>query len=251
MNSEQKIRTLDGSNANEGANRDRLTAQLRNSPIPNNEILDHLGVYMTRQTLSRINFMQKMYEMIIPISGVIMEFGVRWGQNLSIWSALRGIHEPYNYSRTIVGFDTFDGFPTVHPKDGNLVAMGDYAVADNWKDELEKIMEFHEKNAPIPHKKKFELVQGDATKTFPKYLERHPETVVALAYFDFDLYEPTKECLKHLMPYITKGSVIVFDELNCPDFPGETVAVREALGLSKYSLRREPNTPLASYIVVD
>jgi hypothetical protein len=85
------------------------------------------------------------------------------------------------------------------------------------------VLDFHEAElAPIPHKKKYELVQGDATRTLPEYLQRHPETIVALAYFDFDIYAPTKACLEAVVPHLTKGSVLAFDELNCPEFPGET-----------------------------
>ena len=36
-----------------------------------------------------------------------MEFGVEWGSTLSLLIKLRSIHEPYNYSRKIIGFDTF------------------------------------------------------------------------------------------------------------------------------------------------
>ena len=39
-----------------------------------------------------------------------MEFGVEWGSTLSLLIKLRSIHEPYNYSRKIIGFDTFSGF---------------------------------------------------------------------------------------------------------------------------------------------
>ena len=39
-----------------------------------------------------------------------MEFGVRWGQNLITLNNLRGIYEPFNHSRKIIGFDTFEGF---------------------------------------------------------------------------------------------------------------------------------------------
>lgn len=72
-----------------------------------------------------------------------------------------------------------------------------------------------------------------------------------MAYFDFDLYEPTKKCLEAIQPYLTKGSVIAFDELNTPEFPGETIALREVLGLSRYSIRRDPLNPLTSYIIVE
>jgi len=247
----ETINTLGGSTVAESTNKIQLGTHLRTSSIPDRELLDNLGLYLTRQSLSRINFMQKLYEMIIPIHGVIIEFGVRWGQNMALFSILRGIHEPFNYNRRIIGFDTFTGFPAVSSEDGDIVNKGDYSVSSGWKDDLEKILNFHEQNAPIPHKKKFELVKGDATVTLPAFLNGHPETVISLAYFDLDLYKPTKTCLEEILPYVTKGTIIAFDELNCSEFPGETLAVREVLGLSRYSIKRDPLNPLMSYIVID
>lgn len=248
---EKKINTLVGSTASEADAKLALAARLRTSRIPDTEILDNLGLYLTRQTLSRIAFMQKIYEMIVPVHGVVMEFGVRWGQNMSLFSNLRGIHEPFNYNRRIIGFDTFDGFPSVDERDGGRVQAGDYGVAEDWKADLDDILDFHNANAPIPHKKKFDLVVGDATKTLPDYLEKNPETIVALAYFDFDIYKPTRDCLEALLPHLTKGSVLAFDELNMPEFPGETVALKEVLGLSRYAIRRVPFSPLTSYLIVE
>jgi hypothetical protein len=138
----------------------------------------------------------------------------------------------------------------VHDKDGSAVAKGDYAVTDNYKDYLEKILKYHESESPIAQKQKFYLVQGDATVTLEKYFVDHPETIVAFAYFDFDIYLPTKKCLELLKNRVTKGSVIAFDELNCPEFPGETLALKEVFGLDRYSIRRSPLNPLISYIVI-
>lgn len=251
MNDKAEIRTLGGSTAAEVGSKERMSAELRATSIPDGELLDNLGLFLTRQTLSRINFIQKIYGLIVPVHGMVMEFGVRWGQNMALFSTLRGIHEPFNYNRKIIGFDTFEGFPTTSAEDGGQVRPGDYGVSIGWKDRLEQVLAYHEHNAPIAHKRKFELVQGDATRTLPAYLADHPETIVALAYFDFDLYQPTKECLEALRPYLTKGSVLAFDELNCPEFPGETLAVREVLGLSRHAIRRDPNSPLTSYMVID
>lgn len=251
MQPEKKISTLVGSTSDEVTRKRQLVTHLRETAIPDNELLDNLGLYLTRQTLSRINFIQKLYEMIVPVHGVIMEFGVRWGQNLALFSMLRGIHEPFNYNRRVIGFDTFSGFPSVSAEDGSLVKEGDYSVVPGWKQELEMILNFHEQNAPIPHKKKYELVEGDATQTIHQYLSDHPETIIALAYFDFDVYKPTRDCLEAILPHLTRGSVIAFDELNCPEFPGETVAVREVLGLSRYAIRRDPSSPLTSYLVIE
>lgn len=251
MTDDRAIRTLVGSTQDETERKQAMVERLRASRVPDRELLDNLGLYLTRQTLSRINFMQRLYAMIVPVHGVIMEFGVRWGQNMALFSNLRGIHEPYNYNRKIVGFDTFEGFPSVAPDDGGGARAGDYGVAENWMEELEDIFAFHTQNAPIPHKTKHELVRGDASRTLPAYLEKHPETIVALAYFDFDLYTPTRDCLEAILPHLTKGSVLAFDELNMPEFPGETVALREVLGLSRHAIRRDPNSPMTSFLVYE
>lgn len=228
-----------------------MAQNLRKSSIPDGELLDNLGVFLTRQNLSRINFIQSVYEKIIPVHGVIMEFGVRWGQNMALFSSLRGMLEPYNYNRKIIGFDTFEGLSSIDKKDGVVCETGDYSVSENWELELENILNFHNDNSPISQKKKFELIKGDASETLPKYLEKNPETIISLAYFDFDIYQPTKDCLRAILPHITKGSVLAFDELNCSEFPGETAALKEVIGLDKYAIRRFPNSPLTSYVIVE
>jgi hypothetical protein len=95
------------------------------------------------------------------------------------------------------------------------------------------------------------LIKGDATITVKKYLKDHPETIIAFAYFDFDLYEPTKKCLEAIKGHLTKGSVLGFDELNWPAFPGETLALKDVFGLDKYKIVRSPLNPSPSYIVIE
>lgn len=249
MNKNMKV--LSGSTPEQIDSRAHFFELFRNSPVPAAERLSNLGLYLNRQTLSRILLMQELYQKIVPVHGVIMEFGVRWGQNLSLFSSFRGMYEPYNYNRKIVGFDTFCGFPSVDAKDGDYVAPGDYGVTEGYDSHLEQVLAYHESESPIPHKRKFELVKGDACRTIHEYLERHPETVVALAYFDFDIYQPTKTCLEAIRGRLTRGSVVAFDEVNCPEFPGETLALKEVLGLDRYALRRSPLNPLCSYLVID
>ncbi len=245
------IKVLSGASEIELTKRDEFIQLFKNSPLPSAELSHNLGLYLNRQNLSRLLFMQELYLKILNIHGVIIEFGVRWGQNLALLQNLRGIYEPYNYNRSIIGFDTFSGFPSVDQKDGRKVSIGDYAVTENYEQYLDKILSYHESESPINHKKKFQLIKGDATKTFEQYLKENPHTIVAFAYFDFDLYEPTKNCLKLLLDRVTKGSIIAFDELNCPEFPGETEAVAEVLGLNRYSIKRSPLNPLISYLEIE
>ena len=51
-----------------------------------------------------------------------------------------------------------------------------------------------------------------------------------------DIYKPTKDCLKAIIPYLSKGSVIGFDEPNSKDFPGETLAIKEVFGNLKFKM---------------
>lgn len=247
------VKVLSGSSKGELSAREEFYSLYRNCPIPPNELINNLGLFIKRQELSRILFMDELYKKILDVHGVICEFGVRWGQNLALFESLRGMYEPYNYNRKIIGFDTFEGFPAVHEKDGSspVIEQGAYNVTKDYQDYLSKIIDYHETESPLSHMKKYELVKGDATVTIHEYLERNPETIIAFAYFDFDLYEPTKVCLEAILPHLTKGSVIGFDELNFHAFPGETLALKEVLGLGKYSIRRNRYNPNVSYIVID
>ena len=76
-------------------------------------------------------------------------------------------------------------------------------------------------------------------------------TIVSLAYFNMDIYQPTVKCLRALKKVVTKGSIIGFDELNCPHFPGETTALKDAFGLDNVRLIRHPHNPYPAYIVVE
>ncbi|MCA9460000.1 MAG: crotonobetainyl-CoA--carnitine CoA-transferase [Nanoarchaeota archaeon] len=225
---------------------------MKNNPIPDNELLNNSSVFLRRQQLSRLLFLNEVYKKIVNVHGNIFEFGVRWGQNLSTLISLRGIYEPFNYTRKIVGFDTFSGFPSINEKDGEAetVKVGALSVTENYEDYLENILKFHESENPISHIKKFEIVKGDVTHTLDNYLNSHPETIIAFAYFDFDIYEPTKFCLERIKKYLCKGSIIGFDELNHPEWPGETIAFKEILGLSNYRIERLPYSPTTSFIEV-
>jgi len=231
-------------------NRNSLNQLFEKCPIPKNERLTNSGLFVKRQDLTKQLFFNDLYSKILGVHGVIMEFGVRWGQNLVTLNNLRGIHEPFNHSRKIIGFDTFSGFENVDEKDGNheIIKKGAFSVTENYENYLEDILNYHEKECPLSHIKKNTLIKGDATIMLERYLSEHPETIIAFAFFDFDVYEPTKKCLELIKPYLTKGSIIGFDELNDPQFPGETVALRETLGLNNVAIKRSKYSGIQSYI---
>lgn len=222
-------------------------------PIPEDQVLSNLGLYLSSKNIARLLFLDHLYRQIIDVQGVIMELGTRWGQNLAVLSALRGIYEPFNRHRKIIGFDTFQGFPAISEKDGNsdMMKKGSLAVTTDYEAYLKKTMEHQEKDNPLSHIRKFEICAGDATVELAAYIERHPETIVSFAYFDFDLYEPTKKCLQLLKPRLVRGSILGFDELNDADSPGETKALMETFGLNNVRLKRYRYASRVSYFVVE
>jgi hypothetical protein len=233
--------------------RGRLAELLRSAPIPEDQLLSNLGLFLNSKDLSRILFMDRLYRQALEVPGVIMEFGVRWGQNCALFAALRGIYEPFNRHRKIIGFDTFEGFPAVTSEDGHsdMIRPGNLAVAEGYQGCLEEILTCHEQDNPLAHLTRFELRKGDATVEIESYLREHPETIVAMAWFDFDLYGPTRTCLEAIRPRLVKGSVLGFDELNDPDSPGETLAVMEVLGLNNLRLKRDLQASRVAYCVVE
>lgn len=246
-----KLRTL--ASESEKENREVLKELYLHSPIPDNEKVSQVGLFQKRQELSKVLFLNELYKKLLPVHGVIMEFGCRWGQNLVTLSNLRGIYEPFNYNRRIIGFDTFEGFPSTHPKDGidKSIEVGAFGVTGEYEAYLDKILNYHQSESPLNHIPKFELCKGDAPLQLEKYLERNPQTLIAFAYFDFDLYTPTLKCLELIRPYLVKGSVVGFDELNDSGFPGETLALKEVFPLNSIQVKRNKFSAMQSYFIVE
>lgn len=225
-------------------------------PIPDDDLMQNLGLFLSSKNLGRIFFMHHIYQLQLDIHGTIMEFGTRWGQNLALFAAMRGIYEPFNRMRKIVGFDTFTGFPELSEKHDNLLPnimrKGGLACTENYEEYLDKVMQYHEADNPMSHVKRYDIMKGKAPDTLYQYLNDNKETIVSLAFFDFDIYEPTVQCLKILVDdnRLVKGSVIAFDELCDHDSPGETDALREVFDLQYVKLKRLPFVSRVSYFVV-
>ena len=248
-----KTDSVEYSSLEEKTSRNKLLELFYNSPIPENQVLPNLGLFLDSKNLSRLLFLDYIYKFILPVQGVVIDFGTRWGQNLSIFESLRGIYEPFNRHRKLIGFDTFTGFPSLTNKDGcsSLMQVGQLTTTGDYSEYLLQLLSCKEQLNPLAHIKKFNIRVGDANVEIYKYLEEYPATIVALAYFDFDIYEPTKECLLAIKDRLTKGSMVVFDELNDEDSPGETIALMETFGLNNISLKRHQFTSRVSYFIME
>jgi len=206
---------------------------------------------LKRNSVARILYYDHIYRLVMDVPGVICEFGVHWGAGMATLLNLKSMLEPYNHSRHIYGFDTFEGFAGVEHKDGSDVAKGHYASVDDFEKTLDKILDYHQSIAPFPEVKKYSLIKGDVQETFPVWLDENPHAVISMAIFDMDIYAPTKKTLERVLERMPKGGVLVFDELNCPFFPGETQAVKEVLGLHNLKLKKHPLQTYCAYCEVE
>ena len=237
----------------EVSSRADLLGLMRNTAVVEDQVPANLGLFLDGKNLSRILLMDHLYKQIVDTQGVVMDFGTRWGHNMTLFQTLRSIYEPFNRHRLVLGFDTFEGFPSVAPEDGDsdLMFPGNLGVGAGYTDYLQKLLDTHESMNPLAHLQKNQIVKGDAVKTLADYLSKNPQTIVSLAYFDFDIYEPTKKCLELIKPRLSKGSIVAFDELNDKDSPGETVALMEVFGLQNIRLQRYRYASRVSYFVVE
>lgn len=247
---------LDRKSKTEKDTRTKLLELSSSSPVPKDEYLEHFFSYLPKKEISHMLFFYEMYKKILDVHGSIFDFGCRWGRNLSYLITLRGILEPYNYTRKVIGFDSFKGYVGIdNKKDGNhkSIKSGSYAVSNNYLKHLEEMLSTKEAELPISHLKKYEIVKGDVTKTFSNYLDKHPEQMVAFAFFDLNLYKPTKVVFDKVLKKTNKGSLIIFDELNHESIPGETIAFKEVLDKNniKVKLLRSPISASKSYFIVE
>lgn len=230
-----------------------LTRLFRERPLPDDELLLNLGLFNRSSMVAKLLFLDEAYRLIKPIPGVIMEFGIWWGNNVVTFENLRAVHEPFNQTRRIIGFDTFAGYANVSSEkdiQSETIKEGAYSVSEGYKPYLDAVMQFHEQENVLGHLGKNETISGDVIDTVPQYFVDHPETIVALACFDLACYEPTKACLEALMPHLVPGSVIMFDELNNAKYPGETVAFKELMGDFKYRIRRSEYFPDRTFLTL-
>ena len=220
------------------------------------EKLEHFPRFTSRQALTRFLALYEIFREILPVHGDIVQGGVNVGGSLFGFAQMSAILEPNNLQRRIIGFDTFSGFPALTEADKNTAGdnaqmrEGGYDTGEAMLDSLKRGAELFDANRFIGHVPKIELVKGDACETIPAWLEQNPHTIIALLHLDFDVYAPTKAALETLLPRMPGGAVIIFDELNHPNWPGETVAIAEAVGIPNLQIRRHPFEPFVSYAIL-
>lgn len=199
--------------------------------------------YIRRQALSKFLARADIFRKVIEIHGSVIDCGVNSGTSLFSFAQLSSIFEPVNYTRRIVGFDTFSGITSITDKDltkhtSSNVIEGGFNSGEDMFDNIMRGANIFDSNRSLGHIPKIEVVIGDACKTIPDYIRDNPHLVVSLLHLDMDVFEPTRVAIECFLPRMPRGAVIIFDELNQPGYPGETEAVLDTIGIRSLRLQR-------------
>jgi hypothetical protein len=232
--------------------RDRLSEMYAQSPLNEKDLMFNLGLYVRSSLLVKFLVLDGLYRRFKSIPGTLVEFGTWWGQNLVLLENLRAIHEPFNKQRTIIGFDTFSGYPaSAGMEKESTQTHGGYQTAADYQSYLAELLEVHEGNNAFGHiRGNHKLVCGNVEETAPKYFKDHPETIVAFAFFDMGPYEPTVAALRAIKPQLLPGSILLFDELTWPGAPGEAIAFKETFKDVNYRIEKCELYPSKSIVIV-
>jgi hypothetical protein len=207
--------------------------------------MSNLTRYLSYGELARILVRYELLKLIKNQSGDIVEFGLFMGTGMINFLTLAELLEPHNWTRRIIGFDTFEGLKTKNNEYGEL-KPGMYKYSN--RAHLKKILSAQSKNKLRPDNN-FMLIRGDVVESLPSFIKKEPSFLPALIYLDLDLYGPTKFVLDYLEPFIRPGCVIAFDELGMGKFAGETKAFLESK-VSKMGRLQKLDFAKISYIQI-
>ena len=216
---------------------------------PKEFIANSPSVFSTRVGVQSLVTRYELYKLVLDVPGDIIECGVYQGNSFTWLANLSVILEPFAINRRIIGFDTFEGFSSIDSSADPADVSSDN-FADTSYEIISRSLENLDTVRPVNKVNRFELVKGDIVTSLPKYVDEHPWMTCAMLILDTDLYRPTFTALKTILPIMPKGAVVVFDEYNYQNFPGETQAVRELLDLNKFQVMKFSYESCTAYAVI-
>ena len=119
-----------------------------------------------------------------------LEFGVYQGKSMRFWSSLN-----LNKDSRFYGFDSFEGLP----EDWNNVPKGKFDVGGS---------------IPQIEDQRVQFIKGWFKDTLPGFTHDLQVKNRLIVHLDADLYSSAMYVLAHVTPFMSKGTVIIFDDFN-------------------------------------
>ena len=186
------------------------------------DVIDQYPLFACPQTMLRVNKNFELLKRSLLIPGDIFEFGTWKGSTAIFLAKMLDEVEPQS-NRKIFVFDNFLGLPEPSEFDSSY-AKSQVGRYKGDRESMEYLIE------AFQLQRRIKLIEGDALKTIPEFFSKRKPYIISMAYFDFDLYEPTKIAWNHIKKFISKGSLLVFDEgLDRDRWSGEFKVVEEII----------------------
>lgn len=147
----------------------------------------------------------------LDVPGDVAEFGTYKGHTAF---ALDRMLNETSSGKKLYLFDSFSGMPEITNRLDVAWQKGDLAS------QVEEVTElFHDSS-------RVHIVPGFFSESFPQY----PDLRFAFCHVDADLYTSIQECIAYILPRLSVGGVVVFDDYGGIATPGAKVAVEECFG---------------------
>jgi hypothetical protein len=167
-----------------------------------------------RNVFNKLHSKFEFYDKTKHLLGDIVECGVFKGSGLLSWLKILDINEPHSIKK-VMGFDFFNPSFVDELKD-ETDKRTMQQVFDRDKDlDLNSISYDGISKKIISagfNTSKFELIQGDVSKTSKQIVVSRPGFRISILYLDMDLAEPTYDALVNFWDNIVSGGIVVFDE---------------------------------------
>jgi len=182
---------------------------------------DNPFLFVRTGLISKLLFLNNLVKRTVSVPGDFFEFGIWKGQNLILFENLRAINDHFNFSRTIYGFDTFDGYNESSGLKIPQSEISKYVTEEGWEHELRTIFNAHR---GINHSSsKLEIIKGDVRDTCQSFFKKY-NNLIALAYIDIATRDTTEAVLQSIVKRLAVGGIVVIDDFG-PQYAGVSEAI--------------------------
>ena len=202
------------------AKRDAFSARLRS--LDPQFIADNFPLFSGQWTIARFLAISELVRRVAHLPGHFAELGCWNGTNLVFMAKLLNILKPAAPTE-VFGFDSFEGLQRFESgkDDTGPEQTGRYRGS---LELLEEVLDLYDLQHTVT------LIKGSIEDTLPAFLQERKDVRFSFVYLDTDLYSSTRLGLELLYPRLLKGGIVVLDEYNLAEWPGETSALHDVLG---------------------
>ena len=161
--------------------------------------------------VDRISLVMSFLQATMGIRGDTAEFGVYMGHSAT---AMERVLSQTASEKQLFLFDSFAGMPEVTHDLDSFWEKGDLSVSEAAVREL------------FVSNPKVAIVPGFFSETLPQ----NPDLTFSFCHVDADLYTSVKECIEYILPRLSPGGIIVFDDYGFRAAAGAKAAIIECLG---------------------